>query len=420
MAPSPYSSSCSIRIDMALEFPFATLAELKARLGWTSNDEDSLFSEILLAASGAIESEIGRPARRVHARTEVFTGGRNTIRVRVDPIVQIHSIRESESRDFEDSTEFDELVEGTDYVFDPGDGRQPGETGVIRRINANWMGSRNAPGQVQVVYSGGYKTDQEEDLESTTVVISDTDSILNYRLKNPGDDLIELGGTATVDDELTGVNSTGIFETRPYTIFQISDTVLPTWKITAIIHEIKSRDFASSDPIAEGSIIDPSDANVNIDTLLTIFNAAKTGESLGAMQVLESYAANTFNLNDTSEKQSVVESSILLGTIAFAYAADLDTGTFAIQTIHAASATDRPTLTVTHRPSFVDNFKVPLDLRHACLLQASYEHQSRGSLGLLSTSQRGVSVASGASVQRLQVDLLPEVVRICAHYKRMF
>ena len=162
---------------------FATVDDLKCRLRFGDNIDDTLLLEILTATAGAIENAAGRTLRREHARVEVFEGGGRTLRVGVWPIAKVHSIRESEGRDFSDSDNYIELTEDTDYVLQPGPHGMPGSTGIIRRLNANWAGSVKSPGKTQVIYTGGYKTDGEIELEDTTGSLTTSGDILSYGLK---------------------------------------------------------------------------------------------------------------------------------------------------------------------------------------------------------------------------------------------
>ena len=122
-----------------LDYGFVTLAQFKQRFGISAADttDDAMLQRLINDTAGMLENAAGRTLRRDHARTEYFRGGEYTIRVACSPIAKIHSIRESETRDFTTSGSYTELVDGTDYVVDEGqDGMRPGETGVIRRLGS--------------------------------------------------------------------------------------------------------------------------------------------------------------------------------------------------------------------------------------------------------------------------------------------
>ena len=160
-----------------LPYGFATLAELKARLGINTSitDHNTTLQEIINGVSGAIESIAGRQLRRSHRTVEFFTGGGYLIRTRMAPIAKVHSIRESDTRDFETSDSYEELTEdATDGFMLERDamGRESGASGFIRRLGQKWLGNANSPGLIRVEYTGGYKSEEEIALENATVILS--------------------------------------------------------------------------------------------------------------------------------------------------------------------------------------------------------------------------------------------------------
>lgn len=405
---------------MAIEFGMATLADLKARLGWNSTDEDSLLSDYLKASSGAIEAYAGRTLRRVHTRTEVFNGGSDTIQLGVYPIAKIHSVRESETRDFTDSDNYTELTEGTDFVLDSlGEAKRPGETGIVRRLDAPWLGSKTSPGQVQVIYSGGWKTEDEVAAESTSLTISASDYIEGYGIQRTvSTDFYEftrVGSDTIYIDQEAGAfaNIRGVF------VIKVEDLLLGSWRLTTADLKLASLDYDGS-PDCNVVIIDPNDVAIASATPEEIYDAIADGvvaDSLG----YNAPTRETISLRGDADMVAALERSVTAGVIAIGFISTLtDDSVSAVYTVEHATEAVRPTLEITHRPSFTDPFAIETDLKHACLLQATYEYQSRSNLGLLTQAQRGVSIASGASIKKEQIDLLPEVRRIASHYKRIF
>jgi len=405
-----------------LDYGFITKAELKTQLTVADTVDDALLQQIINLTAGAIESVAGRPLRRDHARAEYFPGGRKTIRVDVSPIAKIHSIRESETRDFSDSDNYEELVEDTDYVLEAGasDGGRPGEGGVIRRLDGKWLGSEDSPGQVQVIYTGGYKADEEAVLENSTTTISAAADISDYTVRrvdavshfveNDSATEIEFHAAVPADAGRFGVVR---FSTRGTSI------VLPTWIPLQLALSVYIRLANSTLPsIQIGYIclldtLDPS-SSLPVDiynavlTESTFFPLAMSSAAMTASGGSLSSDTNRTRIQNALRLEHLSFAFHTLGT-EFAYLASVD---------HATSAL-RPQLTIVHRRGISDSFNTPDDLRQANMLQAVHEFQTRKQPGMIAQAMRGVAIASGASYMKTQARLLPEVEAIAMAYRRL-
>ena len=144
-------------------FGFASLAEAKTRLDIDSGVSlhDSLLSELLLSVSSTIERIAGRKLRRQTSITEIHSGGKRLLQCGIFPIDSITNIRESETRDFTTASAYDELATPDDYILRAGE--EEGESGIIERIDQDWLGSDKSPGMIRVVYDGGYLNDDDDD-----------------------------------------------------------------------------------------------------------------------------------------------------------------------------------------------------------------------------------------------------------------
>lgn len=134
-----------------------TTAQVKARLGITDTSWDTIIDEIILSVAAQIERAAGRQLRRTTtAVTEKHTGGGRRLAMQHYPIVSgdITSVRESAVRDWTTSGSYTSLTLGTDYVFESGE--NDGQSGIFIRLNQDWMGDEDNPGQVQIIYKGGY------------------------------------------------------------------------------------------------------------------------------------------------------------------------------------------------------------------------------------------------------------------------
>lgn len=78
-----------------------------------------------------------------------------------------------------------------------------------------------------------------------------------------------------------------------------------------------------------------------------------------------------------------------------------------------------PRLELHHGWTFVDPFFTPDDLRHANLLQAVHEYQTRKSPGMISQYARGAASATGGGYMKTANMLLPEVAAAAARYRRI-
>ncbi|MCH7995356.1 MAG: NAD-dependent DNA ligase LigA, partial [Planctomycetes bacterium] len=90
-------------------------AQLKERLTVTDTVNDTTFRVLLKNVSAAFGAFLGRELRRDYGLREVF-GGLEVARLSRWPIVKVHSIRESSTRDFTNSDNYTELIAGTDWL----------------------------------------------------------------------------------------------------------------------------------------------------------------------------------------------------------------------------------------------------------------------------------------------------------------
>lgn len=397
---------------MANNWAFATLAELKQRIGISVSDttDDDLLTSLLDLTAGAIESAAGRPLRRCHARTEYFTGGSAVIQLDAYPIAKIHSVRESLTRDFETAGEYEELVEGTDFVVDPGPGGRYGETGQLRRIGGRWAGSKTAPGCVRAVYTGGYKTDAEVEVEKGVVTISAADEIVDF----------SVGSQEAIVSETTDTLRGG--EAAPHYLpvirFDLKGRLLPTWRITEL-----TLGYSSLAPtptvyydVGLFKFLDPLSASLS--ALLAAV------ESTADCPVIWPNDAADFDVLtpissvlNTQEDLDLFFASITSGRVSFFFNG---VQPFQIGATRHASPENRPSLTVRHWPTVADPYVTPDDLRNANLLQAVHEYMTRRTPGMISQATRGTMMPSGSSYLKTAADLLPEVQRIALGYRRLF
>jgi len=409
---------------MANNWAFATLAELKERIGIAVADvtDDAFLTSLLDLTAGAIESAAGRPLRRSHARTEYFTGGAAVIQLDVYPIAKVHTVRESATRDFITAGAYQELVEGTDFVVDPGPGGRYGETGQLRRIGGRWLGSKIAPGCVRVVYTGGYKTDAEAEVEKQTVNLSSGGKIDSYSIT-----LLSgvYGEDLATDPEIRAGSTVGATTTtwRGVLRFDTEDVILPSWTITKLaatwyhryetgLHKYDMHLLSSIDPRLAGlpGIYAAIGSEPLIAYGLTAGNPTQTEANL------------TVGLSD--EVLDALLNSLRSGFIALGFKEFSGSGTYVhnvrIATVRHATPAYWPRLTVTHRPQFEDPHVTPDDLRNANLLQSVHEYMTRRTPGMISQATRGTIMPSGASYLKTAADLLPEVQRIALGYRRLF
>jgi len=409
---------------MANNWAFATLAELKQRIGIAAADasDDALLTSLLDLTAGSIESAAGRPLRRCHARTEYFTGGAAVIQLDAYPIAKVHSVRESVTRNFDTVGAYQELVEGTDFVVDPGPGGQYGETGQLRRIGGRWLGSKTAPGCVRVLYAGGYKTDPETEAEKQTVILSSAGKIDGYSIT-----LLNgvYGEDLATDPEIRAGTTVGAPTTtwRGVLRFDTEGVILPAWTVTRLVatwyhryetglHKYDVHLLSGVDPRLAGlsGIYAAIGANPRIAYGATAGNPTLTEANL------------TVSMN--SDVLNALLTSLRSGFIALGFkefsGTPLDAYNARIATVQHANPAYWPRLTVAHRPEFEDPYVIPDDLRNANLLQAVHEYMTRRTPGMISQATRGTIMPSGASYLKTAADLLPEVQRIALGYRRLF
>ncbi len=420
---------------------FATLDNIKGRLAINDTVDDVVLQEILESSAGAIENCVGRPLRRRHSRTEIFAGGTRLLLLKVYPIVKIYSVRESETRDFVDSDNYDELVEGTDYVIEPSAiGDLPGASGQLRRLNQDWLGSERSPGRVQVSYAGGFRADEEIALANSSILIAGQNVVQDF-------ECVKVQDTYSFFDRPDNTDKISFADQVAVLRFATGDQVFPTWDVWSILLRFHLANEEVSPAIDAGYVstygptIDPSFA-----TAESLFLAAEAATEFGTDPAASltvdavatfSYAANS---EDFTEKvgtslntivppgvesfQSKLAATLQLGYAAFSIYSlgppASATDTFLAGANHSTSSF-RPSLSLSYRNSIDEIFDVPDDLRHANLLQAITEWQNRKSPGRIQQSMRGAGgSAAGSSWSKSRMALLPEVRDICAKYKPLF
>lgn len=421
---------------------FCTATKLKTLLGITTSADDTLIADLITRACGSMESSAGagRLLRRQHGRIEQYRGGDNVIRVSVPPILKIHHVRESSVRDFDDPDNYTELTEGEDFVVEVDEsGSYPGRLGMIRRLNGNWLGSRRSPAQVQVCYTGGYKTTDESALENTSKTLNVDTGIVDfaisksasiptgeedyiYRIKNYADTAIQVG-----------------YETDAYTLhnraiirFATSDLILPTWKIISAVLNFKGLvDSGSTSMDVYIFRQDPKLLILKSDGEESIYELFDDDDSEIIDQVtfdqatFEAFATTISNMNVTSTINQKAGFAILQETIAKGFAAfgvrrtteSAVASTEEVAGSENATSGDRPTLVVGHRVAIEDRYGTPTDLEEANIMQAVHLYTTRTGPGLFARSTRGVGLSSGAAIEKPQLDLLPEVRKICQSYR---
>lgn len=428
------------------EGAFASLAELKARQGIGSGDtgDDAVLTELLLGASGAIESCAGRRLRRVHCVTEHFGGGRDLIRVAHAPLAHVHSVRESWDRDFDTAGAYDELVEGVDYVRDAaGEGERPGQGGWLRRLNGPWRGSARNPGMVQVVYTGGYKTADEAALEALgTVTISGT---VNTSLA-AAFSVAARYSSSVFDGYLAqfvnaGACKAGVEYSAPVSLvnraalaFLPGAVLLPTWTVTEATLVLKVYRSDGSAVLSVDTFILPYEPRRYLGDLGTLYDLigglAAGGVYLDNTTTAVAGSPDTVTISIHGDPDHACGANMALlnqvlqdGFLAFALRSDNEAlatpRAMGVCTPLHATAANRPTLTLAYRPAVVDDWATPHDLRHACLQQAVADWHARRNPAMKSETMRGVSVASGISYLRDPATLLPSVRDVALRYARV-
>jgi len=404
---------------------FATVAEVKSRMGIVDSTDDAIITEIVRSTAGTIENLAGRPLLRRHALVETLSGGERTIRLRSSPIVQVHIVRESATRDFDDSDNYTELVEGTGYILEAGAGGRPGSDGVLRRLGRNWLGNeQDNAGQIQVTYTGGYKTDDEIALEDSTLTLNSVTDTLDYNIVHD----------EGIDYQLTGLTDTTIlasrtvFDTilRAFLRFTLQDVFMPTWNISTF--EVSLFATAASGTNLRVYVLSVDAARNSATNLVNLWadmNTAGSALQLGATTSVDPGPVEyTFALSNTTglvAMETLILAAVNTGQLSVGVRLnDEETQSSVIITSSEGTSGQTPKLTILHHRLLDDPHTVPGDLRHANVLQASYEFQQRRTVGVRFSSQRGVAVASGAAVSKNPTEILPEVEVIAKRYRRLF
>lgn len=404
-------------------FPFATLASLKSRIGLTQSDLDFTLADFLRTVSAAMEAYVGRRLRRDRPRKEIFTGGCPTIRVAVSPIVKIIHIRESDTRDFETSDNYEELVEGTDYVLESTtEGEEPGNSGVIRRIGGNWNGGKKNPGTVQVAYIGGLKTEDEEALENRKLTISgDLNDFGISKLTTVTPPYYYVTDESTNGLILISRDDEGLLT---YAVFRYdtSEIILPTWSVTDLTFYVWIKHLgAGPDMYVMPRVIGIDGLSQDFPAL---FSAIGSGTGLVQNGFYVPVSSTSLfqaaaHMNLQAEKDAIQE-NILNGRLSIGLDVLTNLGTGYAADITNADPSKRPSLVVQCRAMQDDHFVVHHDLVHACLMQTTHEYQTRLNPGIRAEGQRGITLTSGSTIQKSEATLLPEVKMILDQYKRLY
>jgi hypothetical protein len=409
---------------------FSTLIEFKSRLTIIDDVDNTLIRELLRNVSVAMGAYIGRELRRDYGLREVF-GGQRVARLSRWPIIKVHSIRESPTRDFTDSANYTELVEGVDWELEPSPRRRPGELGFVRRINGRFLGSEQSQGQTEVVYSAGWKTDDEKALENASVTISSAGRIQDLaviELDNSPTNAV-MHQLANLDDDVDiggALSSPAPTLRRGIMRFNVGDRVMPTWQIIEATLNFKYKLASGSAPSVNirAMLLDPQ-------PLFADASALWTAEKVTPIIDTRSYSSASFlavavalhsiyPTYDQNAAMARINETASRGFIAFGWdratetAADLSV---LLNSVEATNSDDRPTLVLNHRNTLVDIYGVPRDLQEACLLQSIDHYQTRKRPGHKAEVMRGIGVASGVSYLKDPSSLLPMVKSILANYE---
>lgn|GEM_PF-6247115 len=412
--------------------PMAAIEQVKDRLGVASSDTslDAVLQEALEAVSAEIEQEAGRRLRRSHRVTEYVAGGTRLIELKHFPIANIESIRESDTRDFETEGAYTELIEGTDYILEPV--RAKNESGIIRRLDQEWMGSERDPGKVRIIYTGGYKTPTELALENKTITIQGSTHTKDFTVQRSQNVDPEYYARDFEDAEeikfKVGEPADAFVSEIAIVRFDLTQTgltVLPAWQIIeGTLTAAWRKDAASAGgvPINVGLI---SEADPLQGVLGKIWLASK--ESLGLADntlVSNDFEDFTVALITSEEARTIVQQTAGEGYIAFAFymdeTDDANEGVFGWLKSSDATEGTRPSLELKYQNQFADTHSMPDDLRNACLIQTIHEFQRRVNPGRLQASMRGITIASGSLEMFNELDLLPGVKAVARSYRRKY
>lgn len=417
---------------MLAGYGFATLAEFKRRLGIVDTVDDVLLQEMLDDVSATIEMAASRQLRREHRTTEYFAGGGRVIFPRITPVIKVHSIRESSDSDFDVSANYEELIEDDDFVLEQG-GRRPDESQSIRRLDGNWLGTKQHPKQVQVIYTGGYKTDEEVAFENTEITIGSASNIYDFAIKQTATGAryeIENEKDTTIPVLFSTPAST---DRRGFFRFSVANTLLPVWSIIGLTLKMTSvpsgieEEFGIyslvTDPRLQGDLQTLHSSGVSAADVLdsdsdTVLAASQVDGSPGATYTISIHTLDTFDDVRANCAKTLADNSYIAFMLKQVYTFASNQST--IDASEHATGAQRPQLIIRHGLDFTDRLKIPGDLRNACLQQTIHEYQTRRHPGMKQQSMRGVSIASGASYSKGAIDLLPKVLRIAMAYKRPY
>ena len=419
---------------------FCTSAELKRSLGISSSDttDDTLLSEIIRMTAALFEKEAGRTLRREYGIIERFTGGRNVLFLRRMPVVAIHSLRESSDRDFVDEDNYDELVEDEDFILDDQvNGCPRGFSAAVRRLDGNFMGGPAARGNIQVIYTAGYKMDAEADIENTTTTFGSTtaddakDYVIDAYNAGASDERYLLGSRQGAD-LLVDASST---HRRVAVIrFGVRNTILPTWAIHKLSLQYFYRVVSGAQPTPTILPLryDPADTSpTNLKRIYDVTADATKGiVNLGTTQwTASSYTAVSESTDGLTPTHANIEDFFRLirdtlsrGFIAFKITPGTGSTMDADVAGHANSTSgNRPLLTIEHAANDLESYPVEDDMRHANIVQAShFYNEARKMPGLTGQSIRGVSIASGVAFTKMGYSLLPAVAAVAQKYAKLY
>lgn len=415
---------------ISIEAGFATLAEIKTRLTITDTVDDDIFTSLLKNVSAAFGAFLGRELRRGYGVRDVLPGGVKVARLSRWPIVAIHSVRESSTRDFETVGNYTELVEGTDWIIEPSQRRRPGELGFIRRLNGRFMGSEENPGQTEVIYSAGWKTANEIALEDAEVTITNVVGVEDFAVvmsDAPSEDAIYQISNLDSDIDIGGELDTPAPAARRGVIrFDLSASIMPTWRIIEATLNFKYLLASGVGPSVNLGVmlLDPQSLFSDASALWTAAGVTPIVDtrdydqaSLTAVAITIHSTYPTYNQVAAMDR---INETASRGFAAFGW--KRATETFADLSVllshsESTSSSDRPNLVLKHRNTLVDPFAVPLDLQEACLMQSIDWYQTRKRPGMKAEVMRGIGVASGVSYLKNPSSLLPAVKTILINYE---
>lgn len=144
-----------------------TVDDLKERLTEANGTEyDAMLATIIAGFTARANTATGRTLiAQADDTTEYHTGQSDLLRLNNYPIISITSVKESWSKDFEDTNEYELLESGEDYRV-----ASAGKNGILERLYTPWA---QAFESVQVIYRGGYVAAGETPGDGETAVPAD-------------------------------------------------------------------------------------------------------------------------------------------------------------------------------------------------------------------------------------------------------